>query len=196
MSAINSFIPDECASSCGKGSDGLKNCSACKQVKYCNATCQKAHRSRHKFECRKRVTELHDEALFKQSPTEDCPICFLRLPIEVGSHLYKACCGKTICSGCHFGNMIASGRTLCPFCRAPHAHSQEDEIKMLNKRVAANDAEAFGTLGESYRHGTNGLQEDHQKAFDLCVGRQNLVQSRGVTILALHITKGKAHRKM
>ena len=30
---------------CGKGSDDLKGCTACKLVKYCNASCKKKHRS-------------------------------------------------------------------------------------------------------------------------------------------------------
>jgi len=69
---------------CGKGEEStgsLKACTACKLVKYCNRECQIAHRPQHKKECRKRVAELHDEALFKQPPLEhgDCPICFLRM---------------------------------------------------------------------------------------------------------------------
>ena len=71
---------------CGKGEEGginLKSCTACKLVKYCNRECQIAHRPQHKKECKKRAKELHEEALFKQPPTmeEDCPICFLRMPL-------------------------------------------------------------------------------------------------------------------
>ena len=51
---------------CGRGGDGLKTCTACKMVKYCNATCQKAHRPVHMKECKKRAAELRDEALFKK----------------------------------------------------------------------------------------------------------------------------------
>ena len=50
---------------CGKGGDGLKACTACKLVKYCNASCQRAHWSKHKKACKKRAAEIHDEALFK-----------------------------------------------------------------------------------------------------------------------------------
>ena len=68
---------------CGKEGSNLNICNKCKDVKYCNAACKKKHRSKHKKQCERRVTELHDGALFKEPPPEygDCPICFLRLPI-------------------------------------------------------------------------------------------------------------------
>ena len=92
--------PTTCAN-CGKGEESesvaLKNCVACKMVKYCSRDCQKAHRSQHKKECRERAAELHDESLFKQPPLpEDCPICFLlygralkhfMIAVEGGSNL-------------------------------------------------------------------------------------------------------------
>ena len=73
---------------CGKGEEcagNLKVCTACKMVKYCNRDCQIAHRPQHKTACKKRAAELYDEKLFKvHPPREECPICFLPLP------LYKA----------------------------------------------------------------------------------------------------------
>ena len=73
---------DVCAN-CGKdgGNNGLKACTACKLVKYCNRDCQMAHRSKHKKACRKRAAEMRDEELFKEPPNKDCPICLLRLPL-------------------------------------------------------------------------------------------------------------------
>ena len=54
-------------------------------VTYCNASCKKKHRSKHKKACDRRVAELHDEELFKEHPpTDDCPICFLPLPVNAG----------------------------------------------------------------------------------------------------------------
>ena len=38
---------------CGKVSDTLKICTGCRTVKYCNSTCQKAHRYAHKKKCKK-----------------------------------------------------------------------------------------------------------------------------------------------
>ena len=50
---------DVCAN-CGKqGSDTkLKDCTACRLVKYCGVECQKAHRKQHKKTCKKRAAEL------------------------------------------------------------------------------------------------------------------------------------------
>jgi len=37
---------------CGKEGDDINNiCNKCKQVKYCNASCKKKHRSKHKKHC-------------------------------------------------------------------------------------------------------------------------------------------------
>ena len=115
---------------CGKGeeeSTSLKKCGACRMVKYCSAACQKAHRSQHKKECRKRAAELHNEALFTKPPPqleEDCPICFLRLPrLHAGSR-FQGCCGKTICCGCYHAGAMVGADQLCPFCRAPAANTR------------------------------------------------------------------------
>ena len=54
---------------CGKeGSDVTNTCNKCKMVMYCNASCKKKHRHKHKKECERRVAEIHDEKLFKQPP--------------------------------------------------------------------------------------------------------------------------------
>ena len=69
---------------CGKGKEScgdLKACTACKLVKYCNRNCQIAHRPQHKKACKKRAAQLHDAALFKEHPPEECPICMLPLPL-------------------------------------------------------------------------------------------------------------------
>ena len=63
MSAADENNQSNCAD-CGKNGNDLKACTACKLVKYCDATCQKAHWSKHKKECKKRAAELKDEALF------------------------------------------------------------------------------------------------------------------------------------
>ncbi|EJK77700.1 hypothetical protein THAOC_00451, partial [Thalassiosira oceanica] len=72
---------------CGKqGSDTvkLKNCTACRLVKYCGVDCQRAHRKQHKKACKQRAAELKDEQLYSQGherPEGDfCPICTLPIP--------------------------------------------------------------------------------------------------------------------
>ena len=83
---------DSCAN-CGKhGSDAvkLKNCTACRLVKYCGVDCQKAHRKQHKKACKQRAAELKDEQLYSQGherPEGDfCPICTLPIPLPMDEH--------------------------------------------------------------------------------------------------------------
>ena len=45
-------MTDKCAT-CGKDGIGLKGCSGCKSVRYCNVSCQKSHWNMHKKACKK-----------------------------------------------------------------------------------------------------------------------------------------------
>ena len=81
---------DEACANCGKlGSDNvkLKNCTACRLVKYCGVDCQKVHRKQHKKACKQRAAELKDEQLYSQGherPEGDfCPICTLPIPLRM-----------------------------------------------------------------------------------------------------------------
>jgi hypothetical protein len=87
---------------CGKGEEveaKLKACTPCKLVKYCGKDCQIAHRRQHKNACKRRAAELHDEALFRPPPKEDCPICFLLLP---AAGVYLPMRNKIIVKSAHF----------------------------------------------------------------------------------------------
>ena len=164
-------ITNKCAN-CGKegNSNDMNTCNRCKMVKYCNATCKKKHRSKHKKKCDRRVAEMHDEALFKQPPQlyGDCPICFLRMPALVTGRRYKTCCGKVICSGCSYATAnINLKKQLCAFCRIPAAKTDEESVGRLNKRVEAGDTEAICTLAGLYDQGILGLRQNYTKALDL-----------------------------
>ena len=158
---------------CGKEGSNLKACTACKLVKYCGRDCQQAHRSQHKIECRRRAAELHDEKLFKQPPMlEDCPICFIQLPILHTGKRYMACCGKEICSGCSLapeydnqGNKIDYRK--CPFCRASGSTSQELANERVKARADADDPIAIHNLGCKHADGTYGFPRDYNKALEL-----------------------------
>ena len=151
----------------------MNTCNKCKQVKYCNASCKKKHRHKHKKHCERYLAELHDEKLFKQPPpAEDCPICFLRLPALDTGRRYKTCCGKIICSGCSYapvydnqGNIVDS---TCAFCRVPAPETDEDTVERVNKRVEeAGDINAIFILGVFYEDGTNGYPQDSARALEL-----------------------------
>ena len=145
-----------CAS-CGIGQVDdvkLKDCSACKLVKYCGVKCQKEHRPQHKRACKQRAAELRDEILFKQperSHLGDCPICCLPLPLGQEKSTMMACCSKIICNGCEYANHIREMEGCldrkCPFCRHPVPKSEEETKMNRMKRVEANDAFAMCQMG-------------------------------------------------
>ncbi|EJK56843.1 hypothetical protein THAOC_23186 [Thalassiosira oceanica] len=81
---------DAACANCGKqGSDivKLRNCNACRLVKYCGVDCQKAHRKQHKKTCKQRAAELRDEQLYSQGHErpegESCSICTLPIPAPI-----------------------------------------------------------------------------------------------------------------
>lgn len=167
---------------CGK--EGASNtCNKCKMVKYCNAICKKVHKKKHKKDCEEHirlVAEKRDEELFKQPPPrEDCPICFLLVPLRSTGYKYYACCGEIICSGCSYapvydnqGNKVANKK--CPFCRTPylkstddHGVTNEEALERLKKRVEKDDPMAIYTLGWYYSQGLKGFPQDYKKAVEL-----------------------------
>ena len=162
---------DACAN-CGKeGEEASMNaCNKCDLVVYCNVLCKKRHRSKHKKKCEKRVAELYDKKLFKEPPPpEDCPICFLPLPLDAYKVIYKSCCGKDICNGC-VGTMMESGdknMKLCPFCKTPSAISEEEEVERTEKLTEKGNAQAFYMLASCYAQGINGMPQDRAKVNEL-----------------------------
>ena len=190
-------IPNICAN-CGKGEEStgsLKACTACKMVKYCNRECQIAHRPQHKKACKRRAAELHEEALFKTPPYEDCPICFLRMPVLETGKRYMSCCGKTICSGCihapvydHEGNVVDD---TCPFCRSPPPTSEQDELQRIQKLVEAGNAKAVHMVGVYYDVGMYGLHQDYAKASEFYHRAAKLGHATAYYQIALCYDAGK-----
>ena len=163
---------DEACANCGKsGSDTakLKNCTACRLVKYCGVDCQRAHRKQHKKACKQRAAELKDEQLYNQGherPEGDfCPICTLPIPLSTEEHsTFNVCCMKRICHGC-FVAARKRGMLDCPFCRTPYPDDDDGELlAMIQSRVGKKDPEAIHVLGIKYYHGRLGLQRDTKKA--------------------------------
>ncbi len=159
-----------CASCGAAGSDDikLKKCTACHLVRYCSVKCQKEHRSKHKKACKKRAAELHDEILFKQPESNhygDCPICCLPMANDPSKSIYYLCCSMRVCIGCDNSNqnreIERSLEQKCPFCREPLPEKKEEAIKLLMKRIEANDPAAMCEMGtERYHEG------DYKSAFD------------------------------
>jgi len=153
---------------CDKEGDDLKACTACHMVKYCNRNCQIAHRPQHKKACKKQAAELYDEKLFAEPPpNEECPICFLPMPVNTDDSVFHPCCGKIICTGCIYALFRSEGKNICAFCRTPPTCSAEEEIELLNKLMDKGVGEAFYQLAGLYAMGMYGLPQDHQKANEL-----------------------------
>ena len=167
---------------CGKEGeeDSMNICNKCKMVHYCNVACKKKHKSKHKKKCDRqckiRAAELYDDTLFKEpSPREECPICFLPLPIDARESFFNLCCGKHICDGCMHAMAIEDIKKgkdkleehLCAFCRTPATSSDDERNRMLEKLVDNGNADAYNRLAVCYSHGTNGMPQDHHKANEL-----------------------------
>ena len=162
-------IQETCAA-CGKEgkSEDMNTCNKCKMVKYCNAACKKKHRTKHKKACERRVAELHEEALFKDPPPrEDCPICFIPLPIDATQSSFFSCCGKLICDGCIYAMIMSEGKDLCAFCRTLRGANNEVKVKRLKILMDKGNAVALSMLGGAYADGMMGLRQDYQKANEL-----------------------------
>jgi hypothetical protein len=78
---MNLLVCAECGE---EGGACHKTCKSCMLVKYCNAECQHKHWPTHKKPCKIQAAKIRDEALFKDPPAkEDCPICFLPMPMRL-----------------------------------------------------------------------------------------------------------------
>ncbi|EJK67172.1 hypothetical protein THAOC_11831 [Thalassiosira oceanica] len=188
----------EACANCGKqGSDTirLKNCTACRLVKYCGADCQRAHRKQHKRACKQRAAELKDEQLYSQGHErlegDFCPICTLPIPLPMHDHsgLYL-CCMKRICNGCHVA-ALKRGMDDCPFCRTPMKDDDSNTLAMVRARVAKKDPEAINFLGEKYFFGDLGLQKDVRKGFELWTEAADLGSAKALFNLGVVYDSGE-----
>ena len=174
LKMIDIPLVEDCCANCGKESSDavkLKNCAACRLVKYCSVDCQGAHRKLHKEACKKRAAELKDERLYSQGqerPEGDfCPICTLPIPLPVKEHsVSHVCCMKSICNGCSLA-VHKRGMLDCAFCRTPSPTNDADRLAMVQKRVDAKDPEAIAFLADKHYFGILGLEKDVPRAIEL-----------------------------
>jgi len=185
-------------------------------VKYCNAVCQKKHWAMHKKQCKLRAAELRDEALFKDppSPKEDCPICFLPMPLKLiccfslppatvssvpihdyaisheelakmNLEEYVVCCGKSVCRGCIYSFCESGNIWTCSFCNSDRdSTTAEQKVLEIRRRVAANDPASIYLLADCYYGGEGGVQQDHAKTMELYARSAELGFSKAQNNLA------------
>ncbi|EJK51518.1 hypothetical protein THAOC_29303 [Thalassiosira oceanica] len=189
---------DEVCANCGKqGSDTvkLKNCTACRLVKYCGVDCQRAHRKQHKKACKRRAAELKDEQLYSQGHErmegDFCPICTLPIALPVGRNsTNNVCCMKRICDGCHYAAQLR-GMFDCTFCRTPMPDNDADMLAKLRARVEKEVPEAIHLLGLQYFYGGLGIQKDMRRAVELWTEAAELGSVEALFNLGIEYESGK-----
>jgi len=206
MSRVPVDAVEEVCANCGKegNNDGvkLKNCTACFLVKYCSVDCQKIQRKQHKKACKKRAEELKDEELYGQGherpEAEFCPLCLLAIPFPTDNHSnFYLCCMKTVCKGCCLAAIKGGLGQACPFCRTVNPKSDEESLKMVQKRVDARDAVAISHLGDAYFNKAYGLEKDTSRAIELWSEAAELGSMEALTKMgvAYHQDSGVAQDK-
>ena len=195
MSGVEASDDEVCAS-CGKAAVDnikLKNCTACKLVKYCGVECQKNHRPHHKKACKKRAAEIRDDNLFTQPEIScfgECPICCLPLSIDKSKTVMKSCCSKLICRGCSHANIVREIKHglehRCPYCREPSLKTEEEGNRSIMERAKANDPVALCKMGKySYD------KEDYEGAFEYWTKAAGLGEIDAHYDLSLLYAEGK-----
>lgn len=119
---------------------------------------------------------LLDEPIFRQPPPlEDCPICFIPLPIISKERRYQACCGKVICLACLWTDRERNIRSQqkCPFCRAPCNVPDAKVLERLQKRADVGDPIGIQSLGNIYSRGEI-VPQDRRKTLELWTKSANL----------------------
>ena len=178
--AENGTTPTLC-SACGKKSDTLMKCRACKCVWYCDKDCQNKHWKEHKKECKPIKKELDKRGgkldvgtevdigpLGKVPPRDECPICMQVLPIHAKLQTYYACCGKTLCAGCDFQHQLKnSEERTCAFCRTAVTESDEEILARQRKRIELKDPDALLSTALGHGLGMLGLPVDETKCVEL-----------------------------
>ena len=121
-----------------------------------------------------------DPELWKpHPPTEECPVCFMPLPLSENKSTYWVCCGKLICNGCtaetaRATRVINAKRAkkkqppldhTCSFCRlVPRPSKSQYEVRIRN-----GDGKAAFNLAGQYRNGDadNDIPKDEAKSLEL-----------------------------
>ena len=122
-----------------------------------------------------------DPELWKpHPPTEDCPVCFVPLPVVEFDSTYAVCCGKIICTACSAETVRAESiinakrakkklsplDNACPFCRSVVMNASESKFE---ERIRGGDGQAAYNLAVLYRVGDTliDLSKDEVKSLEL-----------------------------
>eukprot|EP00571_Detonula_confervacea_P005228 CAMPEP_0172330380 /NCGR_PEP_ID=MMETSP1058-20130122/61370_1 /TAXON_ID=83371 /ORGANISM="Detonula confervacea, Strain CCMP 353" /LENGTH=343 /DNA_ID=CAMNT_0013047591 /DNA_START=180 /DNA_END=1211 /DNA_ORIENTATION=+ len=139
---------------------------------------------------------------------EECPICFLPLPLDGAEISNRICCGKRICNGCTWGSLKANHNGLgwrklshqelakietilstCPFCRTlDNSLTDSDGVSRVKKRAESGIAEDIFRVSSWYNYGEEGFKQDTAEALIWCrraadAGSSQAMGSLGISYL-------------
>ena len=121
---------------------------------------------------------------------EECPVCLLPFPHDEKENVFMSCCGKTVCCGCVYKNMMVESKNgvrdhKCAFCR----QEQTNSIKSLKRLMKRNDPEAFIHMAMEYGSGERTLQSD-TKSIEMYIRAAELGNSNAFVTLGNHYRMG------
>lgn len=145
-------------------------------------------------------SDKEDQSLWMPlPPREDCPVCFVPLPLENELCEYRSCCGKFICTTCVWEgvrahrliNLRRARKELpeledtCIFCRTPRPKSGETDTKLIEERMKRGDPTAMFRLACFYLDGDicNGIQKNEEKASKLFHQASDLGSVQALSLL-------------
>ena len=114
------------------------------------------------------TSSVLDPELWKPHlPNEDCPLCFVPLPVNETEYAYFVCCGRTLCSACvaetiRAGEIINKKRAkkkqppidhTCSFCRT----KPDTTGSKYEERIRKGDGRAACNLALKYRDGEDSM---------------------------------------
>ena len=140
--------------------------------------------------------ETNDIDLFAPiAEKEECPICMIPLPIVDNETIFMKCCGKCICKGCMYKNLITEGKKIeviedykCAFCCQPPIHPK-NQVKALKKLMKNNNPEAFIQMATNYEEGEGVIQSD-TRALEMSIRAAELDHAEGFTHIGLCYKEG------
>lgn len=124
---------------------------------------------------------------------EECPICLVALPIKENEIVFMPCCGKSICDGCNYKQMLNDSQNgteeKCAFCRQPNIRSDTKRVKSLRKLMKKDNRGAFLKMAESYRIGVGVFQSD-TKSLEMIIRAAELGNPNAYTIIGSYYEEG------
>ena len=131
---------------------------------------------------------------------EECPICMLIIPLNENEIAFMNCCGKSICRGCTYKevltdlkngipeHMLLNGLNKCAFCRQS---ASTNNIKATKKLMKKNNPQAFMQMAGYYKEGDGVFQSD-TKSLELYIRAAELGHPEGFWYIGSYFEQGSA----